>query len=200
MVESKYSASFTAAALLHAEFVRIREILLSEGFEDRLKREVEENNYLGIKTRSARVRTAKEIKRRYSQAPQNFWTFFFECNEEEQKLALFFLCLQSYSLLMDFHVEVTLKKWRAMSLSLERFDLQMRLDEIASFDEKVDGWTELTKSKTIEIYLRILSDIGLLKEGQLTKPAPIEPDFWHYFIIHGEAWFIEACFFTKDQI
>ena len=124
----------------------------------------------------------------------------FECNEEEQKLALFFLCLQSYSLLMDFHVEVTLKKWRAMSLSLERFDLQMRLDEIASFDEKVDGWTELTKSKTIEIYLRILSDIGLLKEGQLTKPAPIEPDFWHYFIIHGEAWFIEACFFTKDQI
>lgn len=200
MVESKYSASFTAAALLHAEFVRIKDILLSDDFEEGLKREVEENNYLSIKTRSARVRTAKEIKRRHEQAPEDFWRFFFECNETEQKLALFFLCLQSYPLLMDFHIEVALKKWRVLSLSLERFDLQMRLDEIASFDEKVDGWTELTKSKIIDIYFRILNDIGLLKEGQLTKPASIGSDFWHYFITHGEAWFIEACFFKKDQI
>lgn len=198
-VESKYSASFIAAALLYQECLRMKEILLSPDFEKRIGQEVEENAVLSVKTRSARKRITQEVRKRQAVAPDGFWSFFFQQPEEAQKLALLFLCLKAYPLMMDFHIEVTLKKWRSKSLELEFFDLQMRLDEIASQDAVVADWSATTHRKTITVYLRTLSEAGLLKKGQLAKPEKIAPDFWKYFIQKGEAWFVEACFLNKNH-
>ncbi len=200
MVKSKYSAAFTAAALLYPEHVRMEELLLSPDFEERIGREVEENKYLSIKMQASRRRVVQEIRKRYASAPEGFWELFFGWKEAEQRLGLFFLCLKTYLLLMDYHVEVALKKWRSGAVSLDAFDLQMRLDEIASFDLKVDEWSESTKRKTITNYIRILEEAGLLKDGGLARPAGIRAEFWEYFFRIGEGWFIEACFYNKEQI
>jgi hypothetical protein len=190
----KYSATFTASALLFEEFVRIRDMLLSGDFEQLIGVEVEENRLLGIKTRVARQRMVYEMKRRFANTLPGFWNFFFERTEPEQRLMLFFLCLKTYHLMLDFHLEVTLKRWKAMSGTLEIFDLQMRLDEIASMDEDVGAWSELTKQKTITVYLRTLKESGLFKNEHLIKPTQTEPDLWEYFIKNGESWFPGACF------
>lgn len=199
-VESKYSASFIAAGLLYPEFLKLKEILESPDFEKRIEQEVEENALLRVKTRAARKRITQEIRKRQAVASNDFWAFFYEQPEAAQKLALFFLCLKAYPLIMDYHIEVTLKKWRSKSLTMDVFDLQMRLDEIASQDESVAAWSESTQRKTITVYLRILNEAGLLKKGKLTKPEKIAFDFWNYFIHRGEAWFIEACFLNKENI
>ena len=200
MSKSKYSASFTAAALLYPEHLRMEELLRSPDFEERIGKEVEENKYLSIKMQASRKRVVQEVRKRYEAAPEGFWERFFGWKEAEQRLGLFFLCLKTYALMMDYQVEVALKKWRSGAVSLDAFDLQMRLDEIASFDLKVDGWSEGTKRKTITNYIRILGEAGLLREGNQVRPADIETDFWSYFHRIGEGWFIEACFFHKDQI
>ena len=196
----KYSAAFTASALLHNEFRTAKESILSGDFVRQIKDEVLENSRLGIKTQSARQRISQEMIKRYELAPDGFWPFFFKRNEEEQKLALFFLCLKTYGLMLDYHLEVTLKRWKAQSEQLERFDLQMRLDEISSAYPEVDTWSESTKTKTITVYLRTLTEAGLLKKGKLQKPFRISPDFWDYFIKNGESWFLESCFTPVSQI
>ncbi len=96
--------------------------------------------------------------------------------------------------MMDFQVEVVLKKWREMSRQIETIDLQMRLDEIASNYPEVDEWTEATKTKAITVYIRTLTEAGLLKKGQLLAPTGIESDFWTYFIQNGESWLLNVCF------
>lgn len=193
-VTSRYSASFIATALLYFEHLRMKDILLSTQFDALIDQEVEQNQYLSIKTRSSRKRTIQEIKKRYAVAPNDFWPFFFQRNEAEQKIALLFLCLKTYPLMMDFQVEVVLKKWREMSRQIETIDLQMRLDEIASNHPEVDEWTEATKTKAITVYIRTLTEAGLLKKGQLLAPTGIESDFWTYFIQNGESWLLNVCF------
>jgi hypothetical protein len=136
--------------------------------------------------------------KRYASAPPGFWKFFFERQEEEQKLALFFLCLKTYSLMLDYHLEVALKRWKARSEQLDTLDIQFRLDEISSFHPEVYAWSESTKTKTITVYLRTLTEAGLLKQGNLQKPGNIHPDFWAYFIKNGESWFPEACFVNPN--
>lgn len=194
-----YSAAFTASALLYHEFSKARESILAGDFVGQMKCEVLENTRLGIKTQASRKRISQEMIKRYEAAPGGFWSFFFECSEEEQKLALFFLCLRTYGLMLDFHLEVTLKRWKARSERIERFDLQMRLDEISSAHPEVDAWSESTKTKTITVYLRTLTEAGLLKNGKLQKPVRISPDFWSFFIKNGESWFLEACFTPANQ-
>ena len=96
--------------------------------------------------------------------------------------------------MFDFHLEVTMKHWKMHAAELERFDLQMRLDEISSAHSDVDAWSESTKTKTITVYLRTLTEAGLLKAGKLQKPNNISSGFRDYFMKIGEAWFLEACF------
>jgi len=195
-----YSASFTASALLFNEFIKAKDSVLAEDFIFQMKEEVLENTRLGIKTQSARQRISQEMIKRFESAPSGFWPFFFTRNEEEQKLGLFFLCLKTYVLMLDFHLEVTLKRWKTRVEHLESFDLQMRLDEISSANPEVGAWSELTKTKTITVYLRTLSEAGLLKKEQLLKPVRINPDFWDFFIKNNESWFLESCFTPINQI
>jgi len=195
-----YSSAFTASALLFNEFAAAKESILAGHFIHHMKDEVLENTRLGIKTQSARQRISQEMIKRYESVPAGFWPFFFERSEEEQKLALFFLCIKTYGLMLDYHLEVVLKRWKAKSEQIERFDLQMRLDEISSAHPEVDAWSESTKTKTITVYLRTLTEAGLLKNGKLQKPIRINSDFWDYFIKNGESWFLESCFTPVSQI
>lgn len=199
-IDKKYSASFTAAALLFEEFTRLKDLLSADDFETLIDQEIENNALLGIKTRAARQRVGLEIKKRYLNAPKDFWILFGEVGEVEQRLMLFFLCLKTYYLMLDFHLEVTLRRWKAMSTTLDVVDLQMRLDEIASMDEEVGSWSELTKQKTITVYLRTLKEAGLLKHEQLIKPVNTTPDFWDYFVKMGDPWFPGACFIPSTSL
>jgi hypothetical protein len=189
-----YSASFTAAALLHNEFRKAWGSLLTGDFVGFMKKEVLENACLSIASQAARKRISQEMIKRYENAPPGFWNFFFQQPEEEQKLALFFLCLKTYALMLDYHLEVALKRWKARSEAMEAFDVQMRLDQISSANPEVDAWSESTKTKTITVYIRTLNEAGLLKKDKLQKPLRISPEFREYFIQNGEAWFLEACF------
>ena len=109
----KYDANFTAGGLLFNEFIALEVLLLSEKFEEGIAIEEEQNNVIGIATNSARKRIISEIKRRYHLAPDDFLRHFFGWHENEQKLALFYLCLKTYPVVLDLHYEVTIKKFKS---------------------------------------------------------------------------------------
>lgn len=190
---NKYDANFTAGGILYNEFIALKQILLSDDFEELIKIEEGQNNLIGVATKGARKRIISEIKRRYSTAPMNFWKVFFNWTEREQKLALFFLCLKTYPLVFDIHFEVSLKKFKTGD-KLEAYDVQMRMDEIASKDEEVSKWSEATLKKINVQYRKAIKDVGLYNGTTLIREAKASSAFWDYFKTNNEAWFLEACF------
>ncbi len=199
MSTSNLSASFTAGALLFNEFVSVLALLRESDFVKLLDQERAENKLLKIRTESARKRVNTEIKKRARAVMPDFWKRFSGLQEDQQRLALYYIILKAYPLALDFHFEVVLKRWRSMQYSLDKFDLQMRLDEISSQDDEVNAWTDSTKTKTLTQFIRILREAGLMKTNQLIKPEIYDKSFWNYFIQMGEAWFLEACFLTKPE-
>lgn len=195
--KKKYDANFTAGGLLFNEFRALEKLLVSDDFESLIKIEEEQNNIIGIATNSARKRIITEIKRRNKNAPREFWIEFFNWSEEEQKLGLLYLCLKTYPLVMDIHIEVALKKFR-IGANLQAYDIQMRLEEIIANDEEVAKWSEATFKKINVQYRKALTDAGLLKKETLQRPTKASIQFWNYFIEIKEQWFLEACFRDKN--
>ena len=191
--KKKYDANFTAAGLLYSEFIALKDVLLSDSFEDRIKQEARDNELLQIPTQAARKRITLEIRRRHKNAPADFWDTFFEWNEQEQKLGLLFLCLKSYPLMFDFHIEIALKKY-SIGSSLEAYDITMRLDELSTQHENVASWTNRTKRDLNSKYRKVIKEAGLYDGKNLTKPLHVSPQFWSYYSTISEAWFLKACF------
>ena len=189
----KYDANFTAGGILFNEFTALENMLLSEKFEERIAIEEEENNVMGVATNSARKRIISEIKRRYNMTPNDFWIYFFGWNENEQKLALFYLCLKTYPLIFDIHFEVTLKKFK-LGAPLDTYSIQMQIDEIASSDEDVATWSDSTYKKINVQYRKALKDVGLWNGERLLEATNASSQFWNYFKDHQEGWFLSACF------
>lgn len=191
--KNKYDANFTAAGLLYSEFIALKDVLLNDNFEDRIKQEAKENKRLQIPTQAARKRITLEIRRRQKKAPADFWHLFSQWNEQEQKLGLFFLCLKTYPLMFDFHIEIALKKYNIGS-TLEAYDITMRLDELSTQYENVASWTDRTKRDLNSKYRKVIKEAGLYDGKNLKKTLHVSPLFWNYFSTISETWFLDACF------
>jgi len=190
---NKYDANFTAGGLLLNEFVSLEKVLLSDSFDELIKLEETNNNYIGVATLSARKRILSEVRRRYKKMPFSFWEFFYQLNQKEQKLALFFVILKTYPIVMDIHIDVALNNYKIGS-DLEEYDITMIFDEIASRSEKVASWSDSTLKKINNQYRKVIRDIEIYDGKKLVSPTGISDTFWNYFIQNNEAWFIEACF------
>lgn len=188
-----YDANFTAGGLLLNEFKALEQILLQEDFELKIQQEEENNYVIGIATMSARKRIISEIKRRYHAAPIGFWNYFFQWNDTEMKFGLLYLCFKTYPLVLDIHIEVALKKFITGN-TMTAYDIQMRLDEIASKDEHVAQWSNKTFDKINVQYRKALKDVGIYDGSNLNRPNNVSPLFWQYFESLNENWFLTACF------
>ena len=190
---SKYDASFTAGGLLINEFLALKPVLLGDDLKENLKLEVEENKRIGVSSKSARKRIVLEVTRRVNHAPNQFWDFFYNLDLKEQKLALLFLCFKTYPLIFDLHFEVSVKKYKTTG-TLTDYDIQMRLDEIASSDDYVATWSDSTFKKINTQYRNALKESGLLSATNLNKSDVYNKSFWSYFKNVGDQLFLTACF------
>jgi hypothetical protein len=190
---NKYDANFTAGGLLLNEFKALESILLGEDFDTKIQSEEDANAVIGIATLSARKRIISEIRRRHTNAPIGFWNYFFQWNESEQKFGLLFLCFKTYPLVFDIHIEVALKKFKTGN-TMNAYDVQMRMDEIASKDELVSQWSCTTFEKINVQYRKAIKDVGIYDGTRLIRPLKLSSTFWKYFEDINESWFLTACF------
>ena len=92
----------------------------------------------------------------------SFWEDYKQMEENEQKIALFFVILKTYKICFDFQIRVTMRKWNGIAKSLTRDDLMMEFSEIAAKDDFVDSWSENTMRKVASTYWSILRKVGML--------------------------------------
>jgi hypothetical protein len=103
--------------------------------------------------------------------------------------------------MFDFHFNVTIKQWNSSTPEVEPYLYQMELNEIAGRDEKVYKWTDLTKTKVISVYMRILKDINILdpKTYRLKSIIVSDDSFFSYFIKAKDLWFLDACLLSAQS-
>lgn len=188
-----FDANFTAGGLLMYEFRALESIVTAENFEELLEIESKENNLIAVKTDGARKRILLEIKRRVLSAPEDFFDFYYQLNEKDQRLALFYLCLKTYPIVFEIHWELAVKKHKTGG-DINAYDVTMRLDEIANKNQEVASWSDKTLTKINSQYRTVLKDAGLLKNNKLKQADVTNKSFWSYFTEKNEAWFLEACF------
>ncbi len=190
---TEYNSSFTAGGLLYQEFIALESIINDIHFPDLIDKEEQENQFIAIKTLSARKRIIPQIKLRVKTVHPNFWNEFYTWTEKEQKLGLFYVILKTYRLIFEIHWEVTLKKFKTGDL-LEPYSIKMFIDELSSKNEEIANWSEKTIDKVNSRYRKALNDAGLMNNKRLIIPQGIQENFWNYFKINNENWFLEACF------
>lgn len=197
-IKSPYTAAITGGGFLYEETCILLPLLQSDNREALLKDEALNNRLLHINSETSRKRNIAEISRRYDTMSPKFWLDFQEMDEDDQKVALFFVMLKTYKICFDFHINVTMRKWNSISKRVEHDDLMMEFNEIAAKDEFVDSWSEATKKRVASAYLTILRKINMI--GQDNSLNPIKCDNWNYYIEMGEMWFLEACLLQPYQI
>lgn len=195
---SPYSAAVSGGGFLYEETNILLPLLMSGNRQEFLQQEASENRLLHINAETSRKRIMAEVERRYDAMPVSFWQDYVQMPEEDRKAALFFVLLKTYRILFDFHVNVAMKKWNSISKSVTLDDIYMELNELSAKDDFVDSWTEATKKKLASTYLTLLRKVGMLDEGNGLHPLLCGNQA--YYLLHGEAWFLEACLLQPYQI
>ena len=198
---SPYSASFTAAALMHGEMNAVLPYLLKDGSEETIKLIENSVEILPIKSAAGRYRITHEMVKRFNAMPQAFWVDYQTFPEPQQKLALFYVILKAYRLLYEFQLNVAVKRFNSANNTLQIDDLWMEFYNIAARDPFVESWTDRTKKTCIKSYLTMLRQAGLLNpETGTLQRIDIAQEAYIPFVQLGELWFLQACFVPAYEI
>ena len=197
-IQSPYTAAITGGGFLFEETNLLLPLLQSDNRAALLKEETVNNRILQINAEKSRENNIREIARRYDTMPVSFWEDYKEMEENDQKIALFFVILKTYKVCFDFQIRVTMRKWNGIAKSLIREDLMMEFSEIAAKDEFVNSWSENTMRKVASTYLSILRKVGMLDNN--SELHSVEANNMDYYIKIGEPWFLEACLLQPYQI
>ncbi|MDO4735640.1 MAG: DUF1819 family protein, partial [Bacteroidia bacterium] len=128
---SKYNAGLTGCRFCLDEMNRVLPLLLSEDSEALLAAELKNNEYLLIRTESSRSRTMSELRRRFDAMSVDFWEYYQTLGEESQRAAMLYVVLKTYQIAMDFHLNVTVNKWKSVEQSVSVDDLMIEFNDIA---------------------------------------------------------------------
>lgn len=193
----RYHAHFTSGALLQDD---ILQVLTHLAWDKEEERELKiDPAWLQINSYKARQTTAREIRRRMKAVQDpGIWETFQSHSDTDQKVWLYYACCKAYPLLLDFHLEIVLNKWRSFNLEIESQDFLNFLYQKSIEHPELDDWSEQTQAKLAQVAIKMLKEAGLVKDGQLQK-VQANNSLWERFVGMGERWFLELMFLNADE-
>ena len=199
---SPYSAAFTGCSFMMYEMNRMLPLFLADNSEELLLQEIENNQVLLLNSQVSRKKYIRELKRRFEAVPRTFWLEYQNMSEAAQRLAIFYVLLSTYRLVLDFHLNVTVKKWNSVDPHVYLDDVAMELSQIAADDTFVDSWSDNTKNRVVSAYLTFMDQAGLFerKSFELHKAVGVTDNEYAYYVQIGQEWFLEACLLHPYEI
>ncbi len=199
-IKSIYSAALTGCSFMIDEMNACLPMLMDENSETLMKQEVSDGTILMMKSVQTRYRASVEFKRRFEAVPRVFWEKYLNMPRQQQLMAMYYVCLKSYRILFDLHINVALRKWKSANRIVTKNDAMSEIYEIAANDEFVDSWSEETKDRVASSFLTFMRKAGILNEtGELQAPK-LQDSEYAIFIEMGDEWFLQACFLEFYEI
>jgi hypothetical protein len=154
IINSPYSAAFTAGSLMHAETNAILPLLMSADSDELIAEEIRNNNRLLINSEKSRQRKVAEIRRRFNICPNSFWALLWAVIRKPSSPSFSSLCaLKTYKLLFDIHFNVTTRLWNQGKTTVELFDYEMAYEEIGSKDSFVDSLECVNQKRSASVFI-----------------------------------------------
>lgn len=184
------------------EMNRMLPLFLADNSQELVAKEIGENNVLMVRTVASRKRYVSELSRRFNAVPRSFWADYQAMDANAQRLAIFYVLLSTYRIVLDFHLNVCLKKWNSVDRHVYCDDVAMELSQIAARDAFVDSWSEGTKRRVVSAYLTFINQAGLYDRDTcgLHKPANVGESDYAYYVQTGREWFLETCLLQPYEI
>lgn len=199
-IESIYSAALTGCSFMIDEMTACLPLLMDENSEELMKREVSDSNILLMKSQQTRYRAAVEFKRRYTAVPADFWHKYLNMGRPQQLVAMYYVCLKTYRILFDLHINVALKKWKSANRKVTKNDAQNEIYEIAANDEFVDSWSDETKDRVASSFLTFMRKARMLDETDTLQAPKLQETDYRIYLELGDSWFLQACFLEQYEI
>ena len=72
------------------------------------------------------------------------------------------------------------------------------VDKKTSNHLEIDQWTATTKQKVATVMIRMLKEVGILRDAKIMA-LDASDAYWHNFVKIGEPWFLQACLLNKER-
>jgi len=194
----RYSTAFTAGALL----LRETDIAVASlrDFKDFMNGdEVLDVMVLPVNSESSRKRIAGEIVKRMKALPDfSFIDLFTKLDSRNKKLILFYAVCKHYTAILDFMIEVVVKKWNNIDLELKIEDYQNFLFIKMDFHPELLKITDKTKYKAAQVTLKMLKELGVLVDGKLSKQE-FDINVLKAISLAGDNWFLDIVFLNNME-
>lgn len=195
---SKYSTAFSAGALLFKESEAIVNSIIDE---EAFIRGDETIDYECIPVNSdaskKRLRT-EVVTRLRNLGDPHFMKIYKNGTKEDKLLILFYAACKTYRLITDFMIDTVLDKWYHMDYELSNADYKnYHFRQMDKHEELKDNSTLLIK-KLSNVTLRMLVELGMLKENKLQKQQ-YNHSILAQIAASGDAWFLEVLLLNKEE-
>lgn len=171
-IELGYSVTITGASFLFYELKQVVGLKVRELNESEIKEKVNTDNLFQYQVKSSIKRSLPSVLRRAKVLDETLCKMMLEQSLESGKIINLYAIMKTDKLFFEFMNEVIREKLENDNYTLEKKDINLYIASKAEQNSRVAAWTEQTLGRLKQVYVKVLHDVGLLKDkktGELSR-------------------------------
>lgn len=127
-----------------------------------------------------------------------FLELYQEGDVNDKTLILFYAVCKTYQLIPDFIIDTVLKKWYNLDYELSSYDFKSFVYRISENHPELANMSEKNLNNTSGATLKILREVGILKEKNLVK-REYNVQILKEIVENGDSWFLEVLLLNESE-
>ena len=173
--EQPYRSTIKSRPYFYIETKKLSGLIRQGYKEPQLKEQVMNNNIFQVKTESRKREIASVILSRLEVLDDYLIKQISEADVDSSKIIVLYAIMKTDRLFYEFMNEVFSEKIVYQDLSLTDPDFNIFFEGKRQQSDRIASWRDYTFYKLQQVYMRILSEAGLLKKRKILIPI-INPD------------------------
>jgi len=169
MSEFSYDSDLVGGSLMVRESRIVAALLLSNATAAEWEQAIIMDNRLQKRSPATAKRIGQSIRKRLERMEPEFWRALRDGDDNLATQVAFCAALERNLLLVEFMERVLSDAFLTHTEKLETYQWDEFLEDCANRDPVIHGWTTSSKKKMGQVALRMLAEMGYLKDTRALK-------------------------------
>ena len=169
MSQFSYDSDLVGGSLMVRESRIVADLLIAGSPADAWEQAIVVDNRLQKRTAATARRLAQSIRKRLERVEPEFWSALRDGDDNLATQVAFCAALVRNLLLMEFMERVVADAYVTHAEKLEVYQWHDFLEDCAHRDPVIHDWTTASKKKMGQVVLRMLAEMGYLKDTKTLK-------------------------------
>lgn len=191
---SEYSCTLTGASFLFFEMKQVLHLKEQGLQESEIRERIRAENLFGYKVKSSIKRSLPSVLRRINALDDALRQMVLGKPLETGKVINLYAIMKTDRLFFEFVSEVIREKLERNDYHLERKDVNVFITSKAEQDETVAAWTEKTVDRLKQAYVKVLFDVGIVRDrktGELNRIL-MDEELKRHLVHIGDVTYVKA--------